>query len=108
MKTLVFISKPFFSCFSFSFPEIHELLSVSDSLNLEEIPWSLASSKYRVPCTFFFFFVNVPIPGLFCIDLALQSFIIKYGHSRNVSNFSCSLKMESCVTLCIDLDYRDI
>ena len=31
--------------FSFSFPEIYELLSISNSLYLEQIPWSLTSSR---------------------------------------------------------------
>ena len=36
----------FISFFSFSFPEIYELLiSISNSLYLEQIPWSLASSR---------------------------------------------------------------
>ena len=31
--------------FSFSFPEIYELLSISNSLYLEQIPWSFTSSR---------------------------------------------------------------
>ena len=54
-------------------------------------------------------YVNLPIPGLFCVDLAFQRFMIKYGHSFF---FQKCLKLfmfiENGMVFCYLMDYMNI
>lgn len=70
IRSLLLIIQPLFSIAS------HSVFLKFTSFALSHTP--AISKKCLGPLAPY---VNLPIPGLFCIDLAFQRFIIKYGHS---------------------------